>query len=86
MLVAASVADRLATPLRMAQLVRPAQDPEVLGTQPISAGLAAGWTAVAIIGPGVLVVASAGRRHPLTHNPQQEPPRAYHRQNNHYRA
>jgi hypothetical protein len=42
----------------MALLVRPAQDPEVMGTQPISAALAAGWTAVAMIGLGVLVVAS----------------------------
>ena len=86
MLVAASVADGLATPLGTALLVRPAQDPEVMGTQPISAGLAAGWTAVAMIGLGC--ARGRQRRPQASTNPQ--PPskdhRAYHRQNNHYRA
>jgi Mn2+/Fe2+ NRAMP family transporter len=61
MLVAASAVGGLPTPLGMALLARLAQDPEVMGTQPISAGLAtAEWVAVAMInGTGVFVAASA---------------------------
>jgi Mn2+/Fe2+ NRAMP family transporter len=59
--IAASVAGGLATPLGMALLVRLARGPAVMGTRPISPGLAAaGWTAVAIVGGlGLLVIAGA---------------------------
>jgi Mn2+/Fe2+ NRAMP family transporter len=51
MLVAASIIGGLATPIGIILMVRLARDPQVMGGQPISAGLAmAGWAVAAVVG------------------------------------
>jgi Mn2+/Fe2+ NRAMP family transporter len=51
MLVAASIIGGLATPIGIILMVRLARDPQVMGGQPVSAGLAmAGWAVAAVVG------------------------------------
>ena len=61
MLLAASVIGGLGTPFGLIVLVRLAQDPTVMGAQPISTGLAiAGWTVAIVVGGlGLLLVVAA---------------------------
>jgi Mn2+/Fe2+ NRAMP family transporter len=51
MLVAASIIGGLATPIGIILMVRLARDPQVMGGQPVSAGLdMAGWAVAAVVG------------------------------------
>jgi Mn2+/Fe2+ NRAMP family transporter len=65
MLVAASVIGGLGTPIGIALLVGVGRDPQVMGDQPISVGLAiAGWTVAAVVGGfGLLYLIGAALGH-----------------------